>query len=141
MTEWCIQGLVSSSNNNIVCSTVRILIVKWLCPGTNASSAMVQTTTDINTQYNLDATYPYVILYDKQFIMRSPSGGNQTEVLPFEFTYRPSDHHITWADTDTTGLFANTLKGACTIHAFTDVFTASYAPSVSFTARTKFVDN
>ena len=141
MTEYDIKGQISNTNLNLLFSQVRICIVKWHCPGTNVSNDFLQLPTDINSPYNLDATYKYTVLFDRKYPVRTASGGNATELIPFEFNYQPANHHITFPDSDTTGGRVQALDGVITLYAYTDVATVGQFPNISYYARMKFVDN
>jgi len=142
MTSYSIKGFVYNPPTNLISSQVRIICVNWGRSSNNdAASQVLQVQNDVLSFRNLDATVPFKILSDKTYMVEPNSTGDAKQIVKFQWTYTPKNHHIAWTDADTAGTQANCINGLIGVYIMAHTFTAGQAPSLTFSQRVKYVDN
>lgn len=143
MVSWKFFGDIYNFSGNLVPSIVRIIIVNWhkVAYADSSAAYILQSQTDIHSLRNTDPQARFTILSDKKYFLKPSSTGQNTQIQPWNFVYRPQSHHMRWTDADTAGANTNMLEGYISVYAFTDNFTASNPPTIQCYSRVEYVDN
>lgn len=154
MTSWSFSGYIKQvlGNANPLDTVVRIIIIDWgKVSGATALlnvSDILKATGSVLSPYNdAPVVTPRKVLYDEEFRLAAcaapaiavPTGSTTQNSHRFEFQYTPTNHHITWIDSDTTGVYSNATEGLIAAYAISDCI--GPGPTIDMYSRICYVDN
>lgn len=141
--SWQMKGNLLNPISNTQQTNHRIIIAKYgRIQSTAITNAQVlQSTSNIFSYNNTDATQPFTILYDKTFVLNPVATGNGQIIQPWSFTYRPKGGHIVeFLDSNIDGVFGQCIRGALVVFHFADNATVGSYPQLFYSQRVVFTD-
>jgi len=143
MTSLVLKGRIQANTAATAGCLVRVLVVKYnYIHGTTVGVGNVlDQTARITSPYNMGDSATsgnYSVLYDRTF--KISVSGQENDTVMFAFTYRPTNHHIKWESSDTTGALSSMINGQVRGIIMTSE-TGANPPNYWADWRVKFVDN
>jgi aerobic-type carbon monoxide dehydrogenase small subunit (CoxS/CutS family) len=129
----CVVPAAATTGN-----VVRIIAVRNRKDGSASVADILQTTTDISSPiHNLFAEHQLELLMDQTYELGTATGSPGAFYV--HRVWNPTDWHMTWTDSDTTGVNSNLVEGAISVWWYVDNVTT--APVFTSTMRVRYVDN
>lgn len=143
MTRFCMKGFITNGAANLNNTVCRVIVVNWGKTPVAATSVadVLEVTTDINSGYTMDPSYPRTILDDRIINLGNSTVAPPANLHTYEFDYRPLSHHVRYTTTDTTGALSACVEGYIQAYIICTLSTAANYPLLTVYNRMEYVDN